>query len=154
MNCPRCGAPGAIWIGAEPLAAGGYEKRYRCSKVRAHEFLESEAASAPATVIDPKKSEEARDEALRQVTRKPFTDEVEPVVFGLSGQELTGEDIRVVCEERGVVPHHSNAWGGVIGALQKRGLLVRTGEYRRMGDVRSHARETPVYLVVANGAGP
>ena len=58
----------------------------------------------------------------------------------------TGEDIRVHCMRQGApMPHHSNAWGGLINSCIKAGLLHKTGQHGQMRAVRSHARSTPIY---------
>lgn len=57
----------------------------------------------------------------------------------------TGEDIRAGLEQRGLVPHHHNTWGALIGTAVKRRLIVPTGQYVGMRGSRSHARRTPVY---------
>lgn len=58
----------------------------------------------------------------------------------------TGEDIRVHCMRQGApMPHHPNAWGGLINACLKSGLLHKTGRHGQMRAVRSHARSTPIY---------
>ena len=40
------------------------------------------------------------------------------------GQEVTAEDVRFRCRELGVIPHHSNAWGGATMKQVKDGLEV------------------------------
>lgn len=66
----------------------------------------------------------------------------------LTGQSMTGEDIRFFVKERIGEPHHHNAWGGLIMGLVKRKRLVLV-EWVKMRDPRSHARMTPRYEVVA-----
>lgn len=59
----------------------------------------------------------------------------------------TGEDIRIdVVKDQPKTPH---AWGGLINRAIKAGILRKTGEYRPMTAVRSHGRQTPVYVRVA-----
>jgi len=60
---------------------------------------------------------------------------------------VTGEDVRVLCAEVEIAPHHHNAWGAAINTMVRRGLLVPTGMFTQMKDVRSHARLTRVYRV-------
>ena len=89
-----------------------------------------------------------RDEGMDCVEEQTFSEAVSGVVCGMNpGIRVTGEDIRRLCTNRGVTPHHPNAWGGVISGLVCAGRLKATGEYRQMADVRSHARETKVYCI-------
>jgi hypothetical protein len=99
-------------------------------------------------VFDVDKGRHLRDEAIERVEVQAFSGAVAGVVRGLGGMHVTGEDIRRICTDRGVTPHHSNAWGGVISGLVRVGQLRATGEYRQMADTRSHARETKVYEVM------
>jgi hypothetical protein len=62
--------------------------------------------------------------------------------------ELIGETIRKACEAHGLKPHHPNAWGAIVSLLVKRGVLRPTGQHQPMREPRSHARMTPVYVVV------
>ena len=101
----------------------------------------------PHLVFDIEKSRRLRDEGIERVEKPTFSETVAEVVRGLDGMHVTGEDIRRICTDRGVTPHHSNAWGGVISGLVRMGQLRATGEYRQMADTRSHARETKVYEV-------
>lgn len=58
----------------------------------------------------------------------------------------TGEDIRVELMRDGApMPHHPNAWGGLVNSCLKAGLLHKTGRHGQMRAVRSHARSTPIY---------
>lgn len=60
-------------------------------------------------------------------------------------QELTGEDLRLACEDKGIKPHHPNAWGSFVLSLIKQGYLERTGRCVAMKAPESHARQTQVY---------
>lgn len=96
----------------------------------------------------PPSGEVLRDCGIEAVTRStdPFVDRVRAVVEQMPvGTEVTGEDIRTICADQGIVPGHHNAWGAAVMACVKRELIAKTGEYRKMRDPRSHARETPVY---------
>lgn len=94
----------------------------------------------------------ARDEALARVRENAgygFRFNVFNEVRHLKGREMTGEDIRTYLENIGVKPRNGpNAWGGMIASLIKMGLLSKTGEYRPMIRLKSHARSTPVYRVM------
>ena len=89
-----------------------------------------------------------RDEALERVSRAAFTSDVRNVVESMIGQRVTGEDIRVECSSRGIEPHHANAWGAVINSMIRGNLLMFDNEYKQMKSTSSHARKTPVYLVI------
>ena len=65
----------------------------------------------------------------------------------LPAGQLTGEDIRLRLIHQVGAPHHHNAWGALIRHGIKGGLLVATGEYRKMITLKSHARKTPVYRI-------
>lgn len=88
-----------------------------------------------------------RDEALEVVADKAGKVWMEAgfrAIAHLEG-EFTGEDIRRIV---GLVigqPHHHNAWGSLIMNAIKRGLIIKTGQWLKMRDPRSHARMTPVY---------
>jgi hypothetical protein len=58
---------------------------------------------------------------------------------------ITGEDIRFMLLPHIGHPTTPKAWGALIGAAIKQGIIEATGAYRKMKDVRSHSRKTPVY---------
>jgi hypothetical protein len=63
--------------------------------------------------------------------------------------DFTGEDLRLMLESTAVgSPKHPNAYGALINTLVRRKIIVPTGEYRKMKDLSSHARKTPVYRAV------
>jgi peroxiredoxin len=90
------------------------------------------------------RSELARDAALARVARPDFMSAALAALADLDG-DFTGEEIRIWLTQRGIVPHHSNAWGALIRAAVVRHLIEETGEWRKMRAVSSHARRTPVY---------
>lgn len=96
-------------------------------------------------------AEEARDEALDRVSEnagEDFRDQVHALVAELpSGMEVTGEDIRHLCEDRGIEPHHHNAWGATIRGLVGE-YIEATGEYTNAVDPPSHASKIAVYEVI------
>lgn len=58
----------------------------------------------------------------------------------------TGEDIRLELTHAGLPPpHHHNAWGGMINACVRQGVLEWTQRLGQMRVPRSHARSTKVY---------
>lgn len=87
----------------------------------------------------------ARNISIEQVLREGFRDKVYNYVISLKkGIEVTGEDIRRGCENRGIFAHHHNAWGGTILGLIRNGYLTKTGHWAQMKDTKSHARSTQV----------
>ena len=72
------------------------------------------------------------------------------VVRTMSGQEVTGEDIRLRCLSLDIQPQHHNAWGAFIAMMVAEGRLTPTGKYVPMRSEKSNARKTQVYRV---GAG-
>jgi len=42
--------------------------------------------------------------------------------------------------------HHPNWWGALCMTARRKGLITKTGKYRAMQSMSSHARETPVYV--------
>lgn len=65
-------------------------------------------------------------------------------------QDFTGEDVRNYLLSRDYPkPHHHNVWGAVMMEAAKRGLIVKTGEWRQMKNRKSHARATPVYRLAS-----
>lgn len=90
-----------------------------------------------------------RDTGIQKVTQKAFGKSVRAII-SLSfrpGAHVTGEDIRLICSARNIVPEHPNAWGGAIAGAIKAGQLVYVDSSRQMSLPRSHARRTPVYVV-------
>jgi len=68
------------------------------------------------------------------------------------GAFVTGEDVRLLIEQRGIPPpHHHNAWGAVINNLVRGGFLEKTGKHVHMKTRRSHARATPLYRIPIKG---
>ena len=94
------------------------------------------------------KSAQARDVALDQVAQnaKEFSTLAYNVVMRIpKGWVGTGEDIREIVEREGITPHHHNAWGAFISLLCRYKIIEKTGEYRKMRQIKSHARATAVY---------
>lgn len=95
-------------------------------------------------------SRAARDEGMRKVSANSpgFVDHVRIVMKGVEpGREMTGEDIREVCEAADVIPNHHNAWGAATRGLLRDGTIIKTGRHTQCKGVKRHARETPIYLV-------
>lgn len=96
-------------------------------------------------------SEMARDHALATVERNAGAEFVEQakavIIERLSGTECLAEEMRRVCEEAGVMPHHHNAWGSLTNRLVKAGILIDTGRLGKSTSVRSHARRQPIWRV-------
>ena len=96
-------------------------------------------------------SETAKDHALAQVSSHAgleFKEAAQAVILErLSGTECLAEEMRRVCEEAGVVPHHHNAWGGLTNQLVRAGILIDTGRLAKSTCVRSHGRRQPIWRV-------
>lgn len=105
------------------------------------------------TLFDTEVAVFARDIALERVEGGAgdwFTDAVNGFPNLPLGDTFTGEDIRRVVIGSLGKPHHHNAFGALVNRLVRLGWIRRTGEYRSMREVRSHARQTPVYVKVRN----
>ena len=62
-----------------------------------------------------------------------------------SGSRYTGEDVRHVVEDAIGPPGHHNAYGALVSHAVRKRLLAPTGDWQKMKDPQSHARQTPVY---------
>ena len=92
---------------------------------------------------------QAKDEALQTVLVNAGQDwkaSAVAVVQSMTQAEVTGEDIRLACEEHNIKPHTPKAWGGFIASLIKSGMLKATGRRAAMRAKGSHARKTDVYV--------
>lgn len=97
-------------------------------------------------------AEQLRDEAVEAVVANAgdWKQRATIIVNRIpAGEEVTGEDIRMMCIEQGIRPHHHNAWGGLISGFVNAGVLRWNGKIRPMKAARSHARSTKVYTVAA-----
>lgn len=101
-------------------------------------------------------AEQLRDEAIERVNRNAdsaskgqFKRRVLAVILhhDFGKEELVWEDIRKVCEEKGIVPHDPNAWGGRCNALMRAGLLVTTGQWKKTRSAKSHATKSQVFRI-------
>jgi hypothetical protein len=91
----------------------------------------------------------ARDAGMATVLKHAGDDwreSAKSVLRGLPQTEVTGEDVRIACEQVGVRPHHPNAWGAFINQLVREDVLVPTGRYAPMKAKGSHARKTQLYF--------
>jgi hypothetical protein len=91
----------------------------------------------------------ARDRAIETVSENAgheWKRQAMEVFRNMQEQEMTGEDIRLAAEEKNIVPHHPNAWGGFIMGLVRQGYLIHTGKYRAPKARKSHGRESKVYI--------
>ena len=98
--------------------------------------------------MKPKNGEAARNQALDRVSKNSDSFMLDAVseALDLPQGEYTGEDLRVLISNKGILPHHPNAWGAVIMTLVRCGVLTKTGSYSKMKIKGSHARQTPVYF--------
>ncbi len=97
---------------------------------------------------DPEGSRQARDAALEQVGNNSggFMDRALGAIDLITeGQTLTGEEIRFRLMQEKIAPHHHNAWGALISAAVRRGLIRETGRWVAMRSTKSKARRTPEY---------
>lgn len=96
-------------------------------------------------------SEAAKNQAIATVARNAgtvFMEQAKAVILErLSGTECLAEEMRRVCEDAGVVPHHHNAWGSLTNQLVKAGILQSTGRLGKSTSLRSHARRQPIWRV-------
>ena len=96
-------------------------------------------------------SQAARDSAIATVGTNAgtvFMDQAKAlIVERLAGVECLAEDMRRLCEEEGITPHHHNAWGSLTNQLVRAGILVDTGRLAKSKKVSSHARRNPVWRV-------
>jgi hypothetical protein len=102
-----------------------------------------------AQVFDLSQARAARDAAFDQLDRNHWRALARAAArFHLPyGVEMIGEDVARILSEHGLPPpHHHNCWGGLISGLVMRGLLSKTGKQRQMRKVKSHARQSPVYV--------
>ena len=91
----------------------------------------------------------ARDAAMAVVldnADRDWREQATEIVRALGG-EVTGEDIRLACKVEGIEPHHPNAWGAMVNAWIRDGLLEPTRRYVAMKATGSHGRKTQVYRV-------
>ena len=93
---------------------------------------------------------ELRDQKLQQVSDNSgsFAKDGLIKIAQLPSGEYTGERIRFILSEQGIIPHISNAWGALIHAALRKNLLRKTGKISYMRSKRSHAHNTPIYEVV------
>jgi hypothetical protein len=66
------------------------------------------------------------------------------VLASMTGR-FTAEDVRLACREKGIVPHHPNAWGAFIRYARNHNWIEPTGDWRKPRDPRSHSRPTEIY---------
>ena len=62
------------------------------------------------------------------------------------GKPITGETIRLRCEESGVTAPTPSVWGGVIQSLVRANVLTKTDETVRMTSPQARGRRSPVYM--------
>jgi hypothetical protein len=95
--------------------------------------------------------QDAKQASLARVLSHAGTawrEQAHAVFLDMPVSEVTGEDIRLTCEDAGIRPHHPNAWGAFVSWLVNEGDLMPTGRYVPMKAKGSHARKTQVYRIV------
>lgn len=107
-----------------------------------------------ATLFDPVASRQARDEGIAKVLshneqwKRDVREFIEMLPFAWKG---SSEDIRRLWGEcGGANPNHPNAWGGVMGAMQRNGYLDAIG-FTQCKAKQSHARKCPLYQRTSKG---
>lgn len=97
--------------------------------------------------LDLFESMQARDQALEQVSTnaKTFMEAATIELLKLPKGEYTGEEIRINISNKGIGPHHPNAWGALIMYGLRNGILSDTGKISKMKTKTSHARKTSIY---------
>tara|TARA_R110000796_G_scaffold167313_4_gene284235 strand:+ start:9105 stop:9431 length:327 start_codon:yes stop_codon:yes gene_type:complete len=95
----------------------------------------------------PSSGEEARDEALTQVSENTgeWKDRAMNLISSVPMDTFIGEDIREHIVGKIGNPHSNNAMGALVMNAVRRGIIEPTGEYRKMRRKSSHARESKVY---------
>lgn len=82
--------------------------------------------------------------AVKESNDKWFNEAMEVVAALPDTFEGLGEDIRYAVIEKIGPPSKPQAWGSLTAHAIKKGYLVPTGEWRKMTDVNSHARQSMV----------
>jgi len=95
-------------------------------------------------------SDVLRDDGLKQVLANTPDGWKEGVVQAarhlLEGMNyVTGEDIRLYCEQKNIRPHHCNAWGGVVPLLVSLDYLKETDRTVKAKDPKAHSRRIRVW---------
>ncbi len=101
-------------------------------------------------IVDLKRSMQERDAAIEDVSEHSgnFMHEGIVAIAGLEPAEYSGEDIRLILTNKGIVPHHNNAWGALILAATRKGLLEHTGRLKKSRIVTSHAKKSFIYYKI------
>lgn len=88
-----------------------------------------------------------RDEGIAQVAKNSpdFMDAGLDAIVGFDFVETTGDVIRVRLENRGITPHHVNAWGALIRSAIAKKLLIPTGKIRKSRSPKNHAHKYETY---------
>lgn len=98
--------------------------------------------------------EAVRDSAIERVMehekkawRELHDKELAAFLIERGSDPFLPEDFRRWFIERGNErPHHPNVWGAMWMQAARQGLVVKTGQYRHMQDLRSHARITTEWV--------
>lgn len=98
--------------------------------------------------IDLEEAIAAKKKALEKVADNSgdFVADALAAIRELPAGRYTGEDFRIALEERGVKPHHPNAWGALTSIAARRKIIEATTSMRAMRSKKSHARLTRVWL--------
>ncbi len=98
--------------------------------------------------VSAKQSIKARNEAIEQVSSNAtdFMHKAIVEIAMLEKAEYSGEDIRLILTEKGITPHHHNAWGALISHATRKGLLENTGRLKKSRIITSHAKKSFIYF--------
>jgi hypothetical protein len=92
------------------------------------------------------KSIKERDKELARVTHMHWHSRALDIISKVKpGRELMGEDIRALVNKAIGPAHHPNAYGSLIMAAAKGGLIEKTGQYLPSKCIASHGRYQPVW---------
>jgi hypothetical protein len=106
-------------------------------------------------ILDLIESKRLRDEGMALVDRPKWSDAALAMAISVRDgwsvraqlfETFAMEDLRQVLVAAGLPePAHPNAWGAFGMSLAKRGIIVRTGEWRNAKSKKSHACMVPLY---------
>jgi hypothetical protein len=63
-------------------------------------------------------------------------------------EDFTSDHFRKFCKnDKSLEKVHNNSWGAIFSRYAKRGILTKTGEYRKSARPTSHGRVIPVWQI-------
>lgn len=92
----------------------------------------------------------ARDAGLAKTAKRnpDFMADGLEAIRGLPPDEYQGESIRVLLLAQKAVepPSSSNAWGALIRAAIREGVLKKTGRWAATREIKTHGHPTEIYV--------